>query len=160
MYDYTDNELKDVLRTVKNLWDRRVTAQDAYICEDLFIEYDLDPETIKYLMGLAKKRGAATLKYLYPLAEIIRSNNINDATAAEIIIEKNISKYTNILQYINYSKNRIPTKAEKEKIDEIFHEYDPTEEEIREVGNITKNANRPSLIYFETVLKNKRKDSH
>ncbi len=159
MYDYTEDELKDVLRVVKKLWNRRVTAQDAYICEDLFIEYGLDPDMVKYLLELAKKRGAVTLKYLYPLAEIIKSNNFSDVTEAELIIEKNISKYTNVLQYIDYSRKRIPTKAEKEKIDEIFEAYNPTDEEIREIGNITRNARRPSLSYFETVLKNKRKDS-
>ena len=152
---YSRENLKDVLKEVSHLWKRKITQTDVVICEDMFLKYDFDTELIKYLLSFSKKRGAETLRYLYPIADILKQNKITDSTKAELTLEESFKKYTDILIYINWSK-KSPSKAEKEKIDEILTTYDPTPEEIEEVGKITKNAKKPSLRYFETVLRNKR----
>lgn len=152
---YSREDLKDVLKEVSHIWNRKITQTDAVICEDMFLIYNFDKELIKYLLTFAKKRGAESLRYLYPVADVLKKQNITDCTEAELTLERSFQKYTDILFYINRCK-KIPSEIEKKKIDEIIATYDPTPEEIEEVGMITRNAKNPSLRYFETVLKNKR----
>lgn len=154
-YEYSIDELKACLRETARLWKRKVTPLDVSICEDLFLKYEFDSELILYLLRFAHQRGADTLKYLYPLADVLKKNGIQNRNKAELTLEKKFKKYMDILVYINCSK-KVPSQAEIEKIDAIFERYAPTEEEIRCVGEITRQAKRPSLQYFEAVLKNKR----
>lgn len=153
--DYTREDLKNILKEVSRLWGRRVTQSDVAVCEDIFLKYGFDTNLFKYLLLFAKKRGAQTLKYLYPIADVLKRQNITDRTEAELTLEKTFGKYTEILFYTNFSK-KVPSAVEKEKIDEIIKTYKPTHKEIEEVGKVTRNADNPSLRYFETVLKNKR----
>lgn len=154
-YDYSIDELKSCLREAARLWNRPITPLDVRICEDMFLNYGFDPDTVYYLLSFAKMRGADTLNYLYPIADVLKKRKIRTKTEAELTLEKSFKKYMDILVYINWDKT-VPSQAEKEKIDEIFQTYTPSDEEIRIVGEITRKAKRPSLRYFETVLKNKR----
>lgn len=155
---YSIDELKACLRETARLWKRKITPVDVSICEDLFLKYGFDGEMIRYLLAFAKKRGADTLKYLYPIADVLKKRGIRTQTEAELTLEKSFQKYMDILVYINWKKT-VPSAAEKEKIDAILEKYAPTAEEIRAVGEITRNAKRPSLRYFETVLKNRRENA-
>ncbi len=154
-YDYSPEELKDCLKETARLWKRPVTALDVSICEKLFLDYGLDADTVKYLLGFSYKRGAGTLKYMIPLAEILKAKGISSCTEAELTLEKSFKKYMDILVYINKSK-AAPSLAEKEKIDEILEKYHPSQEEIRSAGEITRMSRRPSLQYFEAVLRNRQ----
>ena len=156
-YDFSKGEMIDVLRKVSGLWKRKVTAYDSRVIEDMFLIYAFDPELIKWLLEFIYERGAEKLDYLYPIANILEKKGIRDQVEAELTLKKSLKKYTAILKYIRNSK-RLPASAEKEKIDEILEKYKPTEDEVKEAGEITKRAKRPSLNYFETVLKNKRND--
>lgn len=155
VYEYSIDDLKTCLRETARFWKRKVTPLDVSICEDLFLKYGFDTDLILYLLKFAYQRGADTLKYLYPLADVLKKNGITSRNEAELTLEKKFKKYMDILVYINWNK-KVPSQAEKEKIDEIMEKYAPTEEEIRTVGEITKQAKRPSLQYFEAVLRNKR----
>ena len=150
--------MKEVLKEVGGLWKRRVKPYDAFVIEDLFLNYDLEPDTILYLMRYAIEKGADTLNYLYPLAQVLKENGITDVTEAELTLERKFEKYTRILFFI-HRKKKLPTRGEKEKIDEIMDKYHPTNEEIVKVGKLTKKAKNPSLRYFEAVMEQKRKET-
>lgn len=155
-YDYTKEDMVEVLKEITKLWHRKVTAYDSRVVEDMFLDYAFPPATIRYLFNLAYKRGAESPDYIYAIADVLKGRNITDATEAELTLERSFKKYTDILVYIS-GKRRIPSPAEKKKIDDIMMKYHPTEEEIEEIGKITEKAQRPSLAYFEAVLRNKKK---
>ncbi len=157
-YEYSRDDLKTCLRETVRLWKRPVHALDAAVCEELFLDYGFDTETILFLLQFAHQRGADTLNYLYPLAEVLKLQDVKSRTEAELTLEQNFKRYMDILVYINWNKT-VPSPAEKEKIDEILLKYHPSEEEIRSAGEITRQAKRPSLQYFEAVLRNKKENS-
>ncbi len=153
-YEYDDTDMVTMLHYVKKNWKRKVTAFDAAIIEDLFLKYDFDPNMVKWLLSYIYERGAVSLSYIYPIADVLKKQGINDSLSAEIFLNKEFDKYKRLLKKMNLFRS-IPQKKEKEIIDSWYKKY--SENEILEACSVTAaKAKRPSVAYTDAVLKNRK----